>query len=625
MFKLSLGIVLYGTKYLTESLPSLLKQNFSEVELLFLDQEEGIFSASKLIAEKLPAVKNDPRVQIFQGPNHWHSGGQNFLIRKSQAAIYIVASNDMFYPPDFLAKIWEFTQKPEHQKFGIFAPKIWRWDFAQGIKTKILDSTGLMVNPAQKFVDRGQGELDSGQYDQQTNVFGVNGACAILRKSALAKIRFQEEFFDELLHYKNDCDLAYRLRWAGEKAIFVPAITCWHDRQFPENSWRGRFQIAREMRLNSFFGHRALLAKNFSPEFSFRIKLAKNFYEFTKILWAIFCEPFLFKAFWQLKQNQGELKEKKFALAKKISPATMEKFFAPTIKQTLIPISNPQHPTPNLQPPTSNLQIKASIIILDYEKSERVCQNVESLQKQQTNFPFEIIIALNATTPKKEAKLKPLARFPNVKFVFQQENLGYPKGNNRAASQAQGEFLFIVNPDIVWCEPKTLQQLVDFLEQNPEVGVVGPRQLEEPTGATALTIRAWPKLWCQIVRRTSLKDLAFFREKVAYDEMRHLDLTQTQKVPWLQSSLWGVRRSVWEELGGLSEDYFIFMSDPDFCWRLWEAGYTVMYYPEARVRADGKRCSAGGLRDFFTKWLVRQHLIDALRFQWKFLGKRKPF
>lgn len=268
--------------------------------------------------------------------------------------------------------------------------------------------------------------------------------------------------------------------------------------------------------------------------------------------------------------------------------------------------------------------MKASIIILDFAKSERVCQNVESLQKQQVNFSFEIIIALNKATAAKKAKLKPLAKFPNVKFIFFAKNFGYPKGNNRAAAQAKGEILFIVNPDILWPAKDSLQKLVNFLEQNPRVGVVGPQQIEEPAGKIALTTRAWPKLWRQIIRRTSFRQLPFLRRPIAYDEMRHLDLTKTQTVPWLQSSLWGVRRRVWQKLGGLSEDYFLFMSDPDFCWRCWENGYQVIYFPVVKVGADGKRCSAGGVKDFFLKWTLRQHLVDSLKYQWKFFGKKAP-
>lgn len=267
--------------------------------------------------------------------------------------------------------------------------------------------------------------------------------------------------------------------------------------------------------------------------------------------------------------------------------------------------------------------MKASIIILDFEKSKRVLQNVESIQKQKTNFPFEIIIAVNAATEETKEKLQPLGKLPNVKLLFNEKNLGYTRGMNAAAKEAIGEFLLVVNPDIVWKQPDTLQKLVDFMEANPQSGVAAPQQIDEGSGQIALTVRAFPKLRRQIARRTWLRYLPGIKEGVAYDEMQHLNYAETQSVDWLQSSFWILRKEIWGKLGGLDERFFLFMSDPDFCHRVWEAGFEVTYFPEVKVYADGLRCSAGGFCDFFTKWTLRQHFRDALKYQAKYLLKRK--
>lgn len=267
--------------------------------------------------------------------------------------------------------------------------------------------------------------------------------------------------------------------------------------------------------------------------------------------------------------------------------------------------------------------MKASIIILDFEKSKRVLQNVESIQKQKTDFPFEIIIAVNAATDEAKTKLKPLEKIDNVKLVFNEKNLGYTRGMNAAAAEAAGEFLLVVNPDIVWKAENTLQKLVDFMEKNENVGIASPQQIDEGSGGIALTVRAFPKLHRQIARRSWLRYLPGIRKGVAYDEMQHLNYAKTQSVDWLQSSFWILRKKTWDKLGGLDERFFLFMSDPDFCYRMWEAGLEVVYYPEVKVYADGLRCSAGGFTDFFTKWTLRQHLRDAMKYQAKYLLKKK--
>lgn len=270
--------------------------------------------------------------------------------------------------------------------------------------------------------------------------------------------------------------------------------------------------------------------------------------------------------------------------------------------------------------------IKLSIIILDFEKSTRVVKNVESIfgQKLTPELTFEIVIAVNRATAKKKRELEPLRKFSNVRLIFNEENLGYPRGVNEAVKNSGGEILFIVNPDIVWRDENALAKLVNFLAENPKIGVLAPRQRDDSDGKTARTVRAFPKLGIQIARRTWLRRLPRIRRRVEFDEMRHLDLSKIQKVDWLQSSFWAVRRNLWEELNGLDERFFLFMSDPDFCWRAWESEKEVVYFPETTVAADGVRCSAGGFLTFFKKWTLRQHLRDALKFRLKYFWQKNP-
>lgn len=266
----------------------------------------------------------------------------------------------------------------------------------------------------------------------------------------------------------------------------------------------------------------------------------------------------------------------------------------------------------------------ASIIILDFEKSTRVLENVASIAKQKVDFDFEVIIAINSTTPAKSAKLKPLGKYKNTELIFNKDNLGYTRGINQAVKKSSGKYLFIINPDIVCGEKNTLKKITDFMDKNPQIGVVGPKQVNDSDGKIAMTVRAFPKLWKQIARRTWLRHLPVIKEKVAEDEMRHLDYNKTQKVDWLQSSFIVVRKDLWQKLRGLDERYFLFMSDPDFCWRAWQAGYEVVYFPKTTVRADGLRCSAGGFLTFFKKWTLRQHLRDALKYHLKYFWKKNP-
>jgi len=267
---------------------------------------------------------------------------------------------------------------------------------------------------------------------------------------------------------------------------------------------------------------------------------------------------------------------------------------------------------------------RASIVILDFLKSKRVVENVESIQKQHVDFPFEVIIVDNSNSVENARKLRQLEKYENVRLIFNQKNLGYTRGTNCGVNVARGEYIFIVNPDIVWSNKDAFMKLVEFLDLHPRVGVVGPKQINDTDGSVAMTVRAFPRFWRQIARRMWLRRLPIIRPKVEFDEMRHLDYTQTQPVDWLQSSFIVVRRSLWNQLGGFNERFFLFMSDPDFCWKMWSAGFEVIYLPEVIVNADGLRCSAGGFLDFFCKWTLRQHFRDALKYHIKYFWRKNP-
>lgn len=267
---------------------------------------------------------------------------------------------------------------------------------------------------------------------------------------------------------------------------------------------------------------------------------------------------------------------------------------------------------------------KASIIILDFNKSKRVCENVISIQKQKVNFLYEVIIVDNSTNPKNAKKLDKLRKYQNVKIFINKENIGYVAGNNRGVNKSKGEYILIVNPDIVWRDTNTFQKLIDYMKKNPKIGVLGPKQINDTDGKIAMTVRKFPKLTLQILRRSCLRNLPIIRSLIARDECRDMDYSKTQPVDWLQSSFWVTTRKLWNKLGGLDKRYFIFMSDPDYCFKCWKAGKKVIYYPKAQVYADGIRASEGGIKDFFKKWILRQHLKDAIKYRWAHMLKRNP-
>ncbi|QQS58692.1 glycosyltransferase [Candidatus Peregrinibacteria bacterium] len=260
--------------------------------------------------------------------------------------------------------------------------------------------------------------------------------------------------------------------------------------------------------------------------------------------------------------------------------------------------------------------MRLDIIILNTSKAKRVVQNVQLLLEQKTNFSFQIVVVDNSENPEQiEILMTSLMRRPSIRLLLCPKSFGYPHGNNWGAQQGSAEYIAIINPDIFCHKPTTLQKCIDYLDMHKNVGVVGPKQKNED-GSRPITIRKFPNLFLQMARRSFLRNLPRIRKYVEADEMRHINPEKIQEVDWIQSSFLIIRRSLWKEIGGFYEQYFLFMSDAELCLETWKHGKKVIYFPEAEVTADGKRCSEGGFLTLFQKWTLRQHVRDALRYWW---------
>jgi len=265
-------------------------------------------------------------------------------------------------------------------------------------------------------------------------------------------------------------------------------------------------------------------------------------------------------------------------------------------------------------------KILISVVIVDFFKAERVVHNVERILTQQGEFDTEVIIIDNSMDNGNQQILSQYKDTDNVTLIFNQQNNGYTRGSNQGAYLCNGDYLLFVNPDIEWKSASILADIVAIYNRDPEVGIVGTRQLNDD-GSTPDTVRRFPNLIAQVVRRTSLRNWPLLKGIAEYYEYVEFDYFKSANVDWLQSSFMAISREVWGKIGGFDNRYFIFMADPDICYRCWELGYKVHYESEIVVGADGLRCSDGGFKDVFTSRILRFHIRDAFIYHFQYLLK----
>lgn len=190
----------------------------------------------------------------------------------------MVGSPDMEFDASCVEELIRFMD--DHPDVSVCGPKLLRAKvIAEGSdgrmeteRTNILDAMGIAITKTRRATDRGAGEEDKGQFDTDTRIFGLSGACVMFRASALQKAKLADEWFDEdFFAYQEDVDLAWRMRLLGMEARVVPFAKAWHHRRSPGHgggwltAWLGRRAKSPYINFYSTRNHLWLLVKNDNP------------------------------------------------------------------------------------------------------------------------------------------------------------------------------------------------------------------------------------------------------------------------------------------------------------------------------------------------------------------------
>jgi GT2 family glycosyltransferase len=153
----------------------------------------------------------------------------NTAILASEGEFVLVLNADVFLSPNYIPAMLDFFHS--HPRAGCAGGKLYRYDFARDIKTNVIDTAGIRLGRNRRPMARGEGQLDTGAFAREEQLFGVDGAGLFVRRTALESIRIDDEFFDSIFYlHKDDTDLSWRIRLAGWESWFVPQATGWHAR-----------------------------------------------------------------------------------------------------------------------------------------------------------------------------------------------------------------------------------------------------------------------------------------------------------------------------------------------------------------------------------------------------------
>jgi len=213
--------------------------------------------------------------------------------------------------------------------------------------------------------------------------------------------------------------------------------------------------------------------------------------------------------------------------------------------------------------------LKLSVVILNYNVQDFLHLCLKSVEKALKSIDSEIIVVDNKSSDGSCEMIKHY--FPHVKLIENPSNDGFSKGNNLGVAQASGEYLCILNPDTVVAED-IFEQLLKFAQTKDDLGIIGCRLIDGKGQFLPESKRNVP-----LVKIAFQKVIGNSKQYYAND-IDELDIGQT---PILVGAFMFLKRSVYTEVGGFDEDYFMYGEDIDLSYKIFSKGYTNYYFGKA--------------------------------------------
>jgi len=227
-----------------------------------------------------------------------------------------------------------------------------------------------------------------------------------------------------------------------------------------------------------------------------------------------------------------------------------------------------------------------SIIIVNWNTKQLLLDCLNSIFRNTKNLNYEVIVVDNGSTDgsrkwlrnlglkgyrnigEKPKSLYPYTPIP-LKIIFNKKNLGFSKANNQGIKIAKGRYILLLNSDTKIMD-NALKKLVDFAETKPNLGVVGPRLLNkdgsfQPSVGRFFTLPL-AILWL-----------------ISGDKFLYFSPARSVQVDWVAGAAFLINRQVPEKVGLLDENFFMYMEEVEWCWRIKKAGFQIWFYPGAEI------------------------------------------
>ncbi len=268
-----------------------------------------------------------------------------------------------------------------------------------------------------------------------------------------------------------------------------------------------------------------------------------------------------------------------------------------------------------------------SIVFVSYHSGREILDSLKSIDASGTGRELEIIVVDNASG---DDSVELLGSRSDIQLIVNEENLGLSRAVNQGLRVARGDYLLVLNPDIL-VKPGSLDALADFLDANPKAGMAGAKLLNED-GSLQYSCRSFYTLWTIILRRTPLGKLFKNSKAIRRHLMLDYDHEAPARVDWILGACMMTHRRALSDVGGMDERFFLYFEDVDWCYRMDRRGWEVWYAPSSVMTHIYRRASAknpfsrsllahiSSFFHYYEKWNPVSYLAKRYRNPVKVLG-----
>ena len=237
--------------------------------------------------------------------------------------------------------------------------------------------------------------------------------------------------------------------------------------------------------------------------------------------------------------------------------------------------------------------MKLSVVIVNYNVRYYLEQCLLSVEKALTGVCGEVFVVDNHSTDGSIPYLK--SKFPWVRYIENQENLGFSRANNQALREARGEYVLLLNPDTFIGE-RTLRECIDFMDKNPQAGMCGVGMLKVDGSFAPESRRGIPTPFVAFCKMTGLGTLFPKSRLFGRYYMQYLNKYSINPIEIVSGAFMFIRKDALDKVGLLDETFFMYGEDIDLSYRVLQAGYKNYYLPTQILHYKGESTKKNSLR-----------------------------